>query len=342
MAASLAALLSGRTRRCLPNRHQPLTLLHARFLRTRRCLSQQGKAGLLAMKRTPRDKPESSQVQALITLSGHTRVSSDNEVWFGIAKVMSEVRANIEDAAIVSMDASTDEGSVLPAGRQQQNPRFMVSAFNTHISPFSLAPLQQREVRTSSDDEVAVAFVLKASVSEEAVLEMSNRFHTRFPGLVCTVTVGSFLDLGSPKPQREELIGMIRLFGTDQIGQLARIAEALHNCRVTILNLLSISGIIDRETNEFVEQVGGPFVENFITVAAIDRATFNEEVLREEISKSAREVGYDVASVILERDRLRAQKIAKYYLRRKEFISEISSAMEVSGHNQCDKAVWSV
>lgn len=256
---------------------------------------------------------------------------------------MSEVDANIEDAAIVSMPASSEDGAS-SADAKRHNPRFLVSAFNTHIQPFSPGLLQSREAQDSLGDEVAVAFLLKASVGEELVQEMSNLFHTRFPGLVCTVTLGALLEPGNFGPPlrlaAEEVTVTIRLFGGDRVGQLARIAEVLNNCRVTILNLLVTTGVIDKETSEFVEQVGGPLSENVITVAAIDRTTFDEATLRTEVAKSAREVGYEVTSIILERDRLRAQKLARYYLRRKAFIHEIS-ALEVGSTSSCDKAVWS-
>eukprot|EP00931_Biecheleriopsis_adriatica_P039490 TRINITY_DN22582_c0_g1_i1.p1 TRINITY_DN22582_c0_g1~~TRINITY_DN22582_c0_g1_i1.p1 ORF type:complete len:350 (+),score=61.77 TRINITY_DN22582_c0_g1_i1:46-1095(+) len=292
--------------------------------------------------------------QALITLSGHTRVGSSNDIWHGIAMVMKEVKANIEDATGTTMQAAPFSADLPRVDRKSKgSPKFMVSAFNTHIAPFSSTPWQMAEKENKdSGDEVAVAYLLKASVDEQAMLQMSDLFHTRFPGLVCTVTVGSLEDgprqamdsTDSPHSNftvQHEVTGTIRLFGKDQVGQLATISEVLHNCRVTIQNLLVTTGVCDAETCEFVERVGGPLSENVLSVAAIDRATFDENNFRQQVARAAQEVGYHVTSIILDSEKLRVQQLARYYLRRKAFMDEIAGVIEFNGNN-CEPGLWHI
>jgi len=296
---------------------------------------------------TPWPQRPASQRHALITLSGQARVSPGTDLWNAIAQVMKEVNANIEDAAGTFMNASFSEPSDLRLIKNtKRSPRFLVSAFNTHIAPFSPAHLQianpDRQSgcgfwrEENSGDEVALACLLKASVREDRVSEMSDLFHTRFPGLVCTVTVG-----GTSTRASSELLGTIRLFGVDQAGQLAKIAQVLHGCRVTILNLLVTTGYCDTETCEFLERQGGGLSENVLTVAAIDPATFDEETFRKEVAGTAQEVGYHVTSIILESEKNRAQQLARYYLRRKNFMNQIAGAMDFSGGN-VEMALWSL
>ena len=155
---------------------------------------------------------------------------------------MKEANANIEDATGTTV--SSPRPDLVSTARRC--PRFLVNAFNTRIAPFATA---------DAVEELAVAFLLKAVVREDQLGRMTDLFHSRFPGLVCTVT------LGDTTPRRHlvpELTGMLRLFGPDQVGQLARIAEVLRSCRMTILNLYVTTGICDLETCEFVWREGGP------------------------------------------------------------------------------------
>ncbi|CAE7817963.1 scn4aa [Symbiodinium sp. CCMP2456] len=175
-------------------------------------------------------------------------------------------------------------------------PRFVVNAFNTKIAPFSPS-LQRTEQTTASSDELAVAFLLKAVVREDNLAKMSDLFHTRFPGLVCTVTAGGAV--AERKTTATRIAGTIRLFGMDQVGQLAKISEVLHACGMTILNLYVTTGVCDVETCEFVVREGGPLSENVITVAAMNKETFEEEAFRNEVEDASQEVGYAVTSIIL-------------------------------------------
>eukprot|EP00434_Breviolum_minutum_P029911 symbB.v1.2.026449.t1/scaffold2645.1/size74211/2 len=263
--------------------------------------------------------------QALITLSGHTQVSCDNAIWNGIAQVMKEANANIEDATGTTM--SSAQADAVDTARRC--PRFVVNAFNTRIAPFTAHGAK------TENDELAVAFLLKAVVRQDKLAKMSDLFHTRFPGLVCTVTLGEAAVRRHLVP---EVTGIIRLFGVDQVGQLARISEVLRSCRMTILNLYVTTGICDVETCEFVWREGGPLSENVITVAATDRATFDEETFRFEVATASKEVGYEVTSIIMESEHQRAKQLARYYLLRKRFMTDWAS--ERSG--PCSKTVWSI
>ncbi|CAK8996875.1 Hypothetical protein SCF082_LOCUS4971 [Durusdinium trenchii] len=263
--------------------------------------------------------------QALITLSGHTQVSSDNAIWNGIAQVMKEANANIEDATGTTV--SSPQADAVAAARKC--PRFVVNAFNTRIAPFAAGGHSQ-------EDELAVAFLLKAVVREDKLSKMTDLFHSRFPGLVCTVTLGEAAVRRHLVP---EVTGMIRLFGPDQVGQLARISEVLRSCRMTILNLYVTTGICDVETCEFVWREGGPLSENVITVAAIDRETFDEETFRLEVARASKEVGYEVTSIIMESEHQRAKQLARYYLMRKRFMTEWAKELDCS---QNASAMWSI
>ncbi|CAE7296582.1 XCP1 [Symbiodinium sp. CCMP2592] len=198
-------------------------------------------------------------------------------------------------------------------------PRFVVNAFNTKIAPFSPS-LQRTEQTTAPSDELAVAFLLKAVVREDNLAKMSDLFHTRFPGLVCTVTAGGAV--AERKTTATRISGTLRLFGMDQVGQLAKISEVLHACGMTILNLHVTTGVCDVETCEFVVREGGPLSENVITVAAMNKETFEEETFRNEVEDASQEVGYAVTSIILEGEKHRPQQLARYYLRRKSFMGE--------------------
>lgn len=239
-------------------------------------------------------------------------MSPDNAIWNGIAQVMKEANANIEDATGTTVSSA-------------QAGTFSVNAFNTRIAPFA----------KSENDELAVAFLLKAVVRQDNLSKMSDLFHTRFPGLVCTVTLGEAAVRRHLVP---EVTGVIRLFGVDQVGQLARISEVLRSCRMTILNLYVTTGICDVETCEFVWREGGPLSENVITVAATDRATFDEETFRFEITTASKEVGYEVTSIIMESEHQRAKQLARYYLLRKKFMTEFASEFS----SPCSKTVWSI
>ncbi|CAE7948560.1 unnamed protein product [Symbiodinium sp. KB8] len=198
-------------------------------------------------------------------------------------------------------------------------PRFVVNAFNTKIAPFS-PTLQRTEQTTAPSDELAVAFLLKAVVREDNLAKMSDLFHTQFPGLVCTVTAGGAV--AERKTTATRIAGTIRLFGMDQVGQLAKISEVLHACGMTILNLYVTTGVCDVETCEFVVREGGPLSENVITVAAMNKETFEEEAFRNEVEDASQEVGYAVTSIILEGEKHRPQQLARYYLNRKSFMGE--------------------
>merc|ERR1712232_1360903 len=103
------------------------------------------------------------------------------------------------------------------------------------------------------------------------------------------------------------LTDTLRVFGMDQVGQLASLAEVLHRCRVTIVHLLVTTGYVDSETSEFLERVGGPISENVISIAVFDRSTFDEDKLRHEITEAAAKVGYHVCSIILDNQEDRPQ-----------------------------------
>jgi len=271
---------------------------------------------------------------ALITLSGQTFASSGNDIWCGIADVMGRVGANIEDAAGTSMpslapgsagpDAGASAAGPGPGGTGTAGPALLVSAFRTHIAPFSL-PLAQSPASEGGEGAtgIAVAIFIKAWMKESSVPTVTNLLHTRFPRLVCTVTVGGPTDEEQSGGGAEVLTGTIRLFGIDQVGQLARIAEVLHRCRVTILNLLVTTGVCDSETGDFVERLGGTLSENVITIAAFDQATFDEAALRREVEVRAHKVGYRITSIILDNQESRSQELAGYYLQRKAFIMEV-------------------
>ncbi|CAE7194840.1 unnamed protein product, partial [Symbiodinium pilosum] len=156
---------------------------------------------------------------------------------------MKEARANIEDASGTTMVSAEEAEAMVSVARRC--PRFVVNAFNTKIAPYS--PNYQRvEQATARSDELAVAFLLKAVVREDSLAKMSDLFHTRFPGLVCTVTAGGAVQARRTTAPR--LAGTIRLFGPDQVGQLAKISEVLHACGMTILNLYVTTGSCDVET----------------------------------------------------------------------------------------------
>merc|ERR1719330_1915343 len=70
-----------------------------------------------------------------------------------------------------------------------RSPSFLVSAFHTHITPF-LSSLADSRTEEAPGDSIAVAIFVKASVVESSVPLMTNLLHSRFPRLVCTVTVG--------------------------------------------------------------------------------------------------------------------------------------------------------
>lgn len=274
-------------------------------------------------------RPQEQRKWALITLSGQTFVSSRNDVWHGIADVMGRVNANIEDAAGTSMRCPVPESADITAGCHTGNPSFLVSAFDTHITPFSMS-FARSSLDESPEDSHAVAILLKASIAESMVPLMTNLLHTRFPGLVCTVTIGGATEPEEAVPMQQRpqkvLTGTVRLFGIDEVGQLARIAEALHRCHVTILNLIVTTGICDFETGEFIERGHGTLAENVLTIAIFDRAVFNEAALRREVEATARDNGYKVTSIILDGQESRSQELAGYYLERKAFMSELKPA----------------
>lgn len=246
---------------------------------------------------------------------------------------MGRVGANIEDAAGTSMPGLAP-GSAGARACDQASPACMVSAFGTHIAPFALPLAPSPAAGAGSAPGIAVAIFIKASMMEGSVPTVTNLLHTRFPRLVCTVTVGGAADgegkAEAPAPAegqpQEVLTATVRLFGNDQVGQLARIAEVLHHCQVTILSLLVTTGVCDSETGDFVERVGGPLSENVITIAAFNHSTFDEAALRREVEATAHKVGYMITSIILDSQESRAQELAGYYLQRKAFMLEVSQA----------------
>eukprot|EP00929_Paragymnodinium_shiwhaense_P095595 TRINITY_DN56812_c0_g1_i2.p1 TRINITY_DN56812_c0_g1~~TRINITY_DN56812_c0_g1_i2.p1 ORF type:complete len:382 (-),score=64.64 TRINITY_DN56812_c0_g1_i2:426-1571(-) len=285
---------------------------------------------------------------ALITLTGQSRICSGTDIWHGIATVMHQVGANIEDAAGTFMQSPAPIGQSPHAARSSKTSTFMVSAFGTHISPFDVATLQGDSVR------VAVAIFVKATVPVSAVAEMTDRLHTQFPALVCTLTVGeaakvdageictlsSVTDVESVDAGRVgvaestaatgTLTGTLRLFGRDQCGQLAGVTETLARQKVTILNLQVSIGSADLNTCEFTECPGGTLAENTITIAVFDRNAFDEVAFRKEIQLAASREGYTVTSFILEGQPRRAEELANYLLRRKKLLSEFMT-LKLSG-----------
>merc|ERR1712032_1101006 len=143
------------------------------------------------------------------------------------------------------------------------------------------------------------AIFLKALMAESAVPEMTQLFHTRFPRLACTVTVGGMMENSQSnrvtthqQEQRQRLTGEMRVFGMDQVGQLAVIADVLHRNAVTIVNLAVTTGYVDLETCEFTECVGGPISENVISFIIFDRSMFDERRFRREFEEAVLYVGY--------------------------------------------------
>lgn len=240
---------------------------------------------------------------ALITVSGTTNVSSSNDVWVGIANVMLEVQANVQDAAGSFMQVLPDEKPT------KSGPSFFVSAFHTHISSFTGA-----DVRISREKCFAVAIFFKVSVAADKMPIMRHLLSTRFPSLVCTLTAGGIDEDSKSALEGSDVpwavSGSVRLFGPDGPGQLAQVAEILHRCNWTIVNLQVITGFCDVETCEFLERAGGPLSENVITVAALDASTADEQLLRLAVANEVKKVGYHVTSIILDTQAMRAQELA--------------------------------
>jgi len=245
---------------------------------------------------------------------------------------MGRVNANIEDAAgtsITSMRSlafdSGTEAAAASSSNWQTAPSFLVSAFNTHITPFATP----EDAHQDADDRQNVAIFVKASVVESSMPLLANLLHTRFPGLVCTVTVcgtrqGDPTMQHQPTAEDQTLVtGTVRLFGRDEPGQLAKIAKVLQNCHATILNLRVSTGFCDMETGDFVERTSGPLAENVISVAVFDQAGCDEKILRREVEIAADEVGYSVSSIIFDAQEGRSQELAQYYLRRKALLVEM-------------------
>jgi len=272
---------------------------------------------------------------ALITLSGQTFALSGKDIWCGIADVMGRTNANIEDAAGTSVSSLVLGSPDMTKVCNTTNSSFLVSAFHTHITPFSL-PLVSSSLSEGGEggaNSIAVAVFVRASVLERTVPMMTNLLHTRFPQLVCTVTVGGMtckedttkaLASVQQQPWQRLLTGTIRLFGVDQQGQLAKISEVLQKCRVTILNLWMTKGSGDRETGEFVERSEGGLSETFISIGAFDPTSFDEAALRIEVEACAHDVGYMVTSITLDSQETSSQELALYLLQRKAFLTEFN------------------
>jgi len=253
---------------------------------------------------------------ALVTLSGRSIAVAENNVWCGIADVMASVHANIEDAA----GAFTRSDKVAKKGGMDKS--FVAYPFGTRLTPLSTGHMG------SDGESYTVAIVMKVSIEERSVQEMTDLLHSKFPGLVCTVCYGGVPEESvSTAEEAPMLRGTIRLFGLDRVGQLLKIADRLAFCRVTISHLFVASGFGDRETYEFVEAPGGPLSENLIIVNALDHTAASEDVLQRELSGVVKEVGYAVASIIFDQHRGgRGQQVkeelATYYLERKAYIKE--------------------
>jgi len=247
-------------------------------------------------------------------------VSAATDVWCGISDVMAEVGANIEIASGTVMPGPTTTTGA--PGDSEDVPPFFVSAFNTHIVPFADPDAAIPVDCKSKTFPLAVSIFLKASVCEGSVAAMSDRLHTRFPCLACTVTVGGSTEHGGDGELTLGRTGTILLFGIDASGQLARISEVLHQCGVTILNLQVTTGTVDAETCEFIELRGGNISENLISFAFLDEAKRDEARLRREMATATREVGYHVASIIMDNDVFSAQELAYYHLKRKAFLGK--------------------
>lgn len=266
---------------------------------------------------------------ALITISGPTYITSSNDVWCEIATVFASLGASIEDAAgtFMQMPPNTKTG----LGKKRSRSDFMVSAFDTQIAPFART-LDREAPSIGGGGRVAVSVLVKASISLTQERELLDQLEARFPALVCTVTVGGYEQVTKPrsllpcKQKREQgvLLATLRLFGDDKVGQLAAIAQALHDCHVTIVNLLVTTGFCDEETCEFFERMGGPLSENVIQVAALDPKAFKEEGFADTVIRAAARVGYNVHSIIIDNQAERASALAKYYLERKQFLCEWS------------------
>uniref|UniRef100_A0A7S0BAZ1 ACT domain-containing protein n=1 Tax=Pyrodinium bahamense TaxID=73915 RepID=A0A7S0BAZ1_9DINO len=278
--------------------------------------------------------PQQQRTWALITLSGQTYASSVSDIWCNIGGVLGRVNANIEDAACTSMRSPVLKSGDAVEAHGSPNTSFLVSAFN---EPILVPPSPSFQADEDGANSMAVAIIVRASLVESSVPVMTKLLHTQFPHLVCTVTIGgateeaeaSTLAQQQQNEQQQEqqrprlLTGTIRLFGVDRAGQLTGVAEVLRRCRVTILNLLVTTGFCDVETGEFIERAGGPLGENVISIAAFDRAAFDEAALRQEVEVAARDVGYEVTSIILDSQEARSQELAGYYLRRKAFIADL-------------------
>jgi len=271
---------------------------------------------------------------ALVSLSGETTVTSDNDVWCGIAMVMERVGANIQDAAGTFMRNDKVSKSESCGGEWS----FSAHPFGTRLTPMGA------KMSDEGSDTFAIALLVKASIPEANIQLMSHILHTTFPRLVCTVTYGAHLNVegndaaaalvagadgqeGAPRPLPEDrfLTGTIRLFGPDKVGQLATIAAVLAQCSVSILNLLVTTGFGDRDTYEFLDRAGGPLSENVISVAAFDRAAFDEARFKEEVTEAAKRVGYTAISIVVDAQANRArvrEELADYYLSRKSSIRD--------------------
>lgn len=279
-------------------------------------------------------RPSAPQKLALITLSGETVLASGNDVWCGIASVMARVGANIEDAAGAFM--RIDEQAKLRRDLCKEFQTFSAHPFGTRLTRVSVSSEDGRE-------RFAVAVLVKATIAENVVEEMSHRLHTTFPRLVCTVSYGGVpadvaLSEGSPaaRPEKQGAIGgTIRLFGEDKAGQLASIADVLARSHVTILNLMVSTGYGDRDTYEFLEHPGGPLGENVIQVAAFGEADFDEEAFTQEIARVVTDAGYTVMSVLFDKQTSRStrgQGLADYYLKRKSYIKTFLEKEDASLH----------
>merc|ERR1719414_898904 len=87
-----------------------------------------------------------------------------------------------------------------------RSPSFLVSAFHTHITPF-LTSLSGSRSEEAAGDSIAVAIFVRASMVESSVPLMTNLLHTRFPRLVCTVTVGGVTECEEERQESGEPVG---------------------------------------------------------------------------------------------------------------------------------------
>mmetsp|Transcript_13334 Transcript_13334/g.31234 ORF Transcript_13334/g.31234 Transcript_13334/m.31234 type:complete len:365 (+) Transcript_13334:80-1174(+) len=268
--------------------------------------------------------------EALITLSGVNPAASANDVWCGVAKIMGQANANIMDASGSFVKINSRGGG--HANTNASGLSFLVNAFNTTITPFA------ERGGGGHMDSAAVSVFLKVNLPARNMEKMLHLLHTRFPRLVCTVTVG-----GEPSDTDKEKVdkpadavswtGTMYLFGEDRVGQLAAISEAMVQSRLMILQLTVTTGFYDPVTGEFVEGIGGPLSENRIKFAVYDGTLIHEEVVNEKVAEASQKVGYGVTSVLWDHQGTQEQDLAYYFMKRKEFILDYMNRLQASAED---------